>query len=239
MLFRLDSDRFGRFGLGDQALVAGAPRMKPQDAADEPASPDDATDRLLQVCLDRLAAGDPAAKNDLVTVAHARLWKRAHQMLRRFPSVNTFNQTGDVVNEASVKLLQSLDAIHPENPRRFLGLVGLELRRVLIDLYRHCKGPESYEANRATNVFRGGDGELHHHVDGVADAGDESDLDEFERLHKAAEQLDEVDQELFHMRWFLNMTHAQIAAQRGCSEKTVKRDWSRVKEFLWRKVKGG
>lgn len=40
------------------------------------------------------------------------------------------------------------------------------------------------------------------------------------------------------MKWFLEMTAAQIVAQLGCPEKTVKRDWSRVEEFLWRQSKG-
>lgn len=212
--------------------------MTSPEAADNAVPPDDATDGLLQACLDRLAAGDPLAKNDLLAVGYGRLTKRARQMLRQFPAVHQWNDTGDVVQEACLRLVTSLEAIQPENPRRFLGLVGLHIRRVLIDLYRHCRGPESYEANRATNVFRGSDGALHHHVDGAAAAGDDPDLPMFERLHRAAERLDEADQELFHMRWFLGMTHAQIAAQIGCSEKTVKREWNRVKSLLWRQAAG-
>lgn len=117
--------------------------MKPQDAGDEPADPDNTTDRLLESCLDRLAAGDPDAKNDLINVACARLTKRAHQMLGQFPAVHECNETGDVVQEACLRLARSLDSIHPENPRQFLGLAGLHIRQVLIDLHRRCKGPES------------------------------------------------------------------------------------------------
>lgn len=212
--------------------------MMAENAADDPDDSQDATDRLLQKCLDRLIAGDPGAKDELLGVAYERLTKRARQMLRQFPAVRRWNDTGDVVQEACIRLVTTLEAIQPDSPRRFVGLVGLHIRRVLIDLYRHCRGPESYEANRGTNVFRDSDGELHHHVDGAAATGDDADLPMFERLHRAAEQLDEVDQELFHMRWFLGMTHAQIAAQIGCSEKTVKRDWHRIKTLLWRQAKG-
>jgi len=192
---------------------------------------------LLQRCLDRLAAGDPLAKNDLLQVADAQLRKRAHQMLRTFRLVRQSHDTGDVAQEASLRLIRTLDKIQPEDPRQFLGLVGLHIRRTLIDLYRHCRGPESDEANRATNVYRGPDGEMRHHVNDAAAAGEEPDADTWERLHEAAQQLDRADQELFHMRWFLGMTHAQIAAQVGCSEKTVKRNWNRVKEVLQNQVR--
>ena len=146
---------------GDQPHELVAPREH-GEAAGQPEPPDDETDRLLQACLDRLAAGDTEAKKDLITVAYERLTKRTRQMLKKFPSVQKFNDTGDVADEACMKLLKSLDAIHPENTRRFLGLAGLEIRRVLIDLYRRYKGRESYEANRATNVFQGADGAQQH-----------------------------------------------------------------------------
>lgn len=194
-----------------------------------PQSPGDA---LLQACLDRLAAGDPAAKNDLIAVAYAQFERRAHHMLTGFPAVRRSHDTGDVVQEACLRLVRSLDALQPENPRRFLGLAGLHIRQVLIDLYRRCRGPESYEANHATNVARQDDGDVRHRVDDAPARAADADQSAWERLHAAAEALDSADQELFHMRWFLGLTHGQIATQFGCSEKTVKRDWNRVKETL-------
>lgn len=209
--------------------------MKPQAAAED-GEGCDPIDRLLQSCLDRLAAGDAATVNDvlndLLIVAEHRLRKRAHQMLGGFRLVRVTHDTNDVVQETCLKLMTSIQAIKPESPRQFLGLVGKNMRWVLIDLHRRCSGPQSYEANRATNVYRDTDGEVRHVVDRAPDAGRDPSLFDFEQLHEAAGQLDEADQELFHMRWFLRMTHAQIAAQLGCCEKTVKRDWKRVKEHL-------
>lgn len=196
--------------------------------------PQDDLERRLQRGLERLAAGDPNAKGDLIAVAYGRLEKRARQMLGTFPAVRRSNDTGDVLQEACLRLARALDAVQPEDPRRFLGLAGLQIRRVLIDLSRHCRGPESYDANHATNVVRGADGQTRQRVDDAVDAGGDADQSVWERLHAAAESLDEADQELFHLRWFLGMTHGQIAAQLGCSEKTVKRDWNRVKDLLRR-----
>lgn len=209
--------------------------MKPPAAAKD-GEGGNPIDGLLQSCLDRLAAGDASTMNellnDLFLVVQARLRKRARQVIRGFRLVRVTHDTNDLMQETSIKLMTSIKALKPESTRQFLGLVGKNMRWVLIDLHRQCSGPQSYEANRATNVFRGSDGELQHHVDQVADAGDDPDLTRFERLHEAAERLDEADQELFHMRWFVGMTHAQIAAQLGCCDKTAKREWSRVKRQL-------
>lgn len=203
--------------------------------------PDDADgfEQKLQSCLDLLAAGDPGAKDELLGVAYARMEHRARQMLYGFRAVRGSYDTGDVAHEAYIGLHRSLDSVHPENPRQFLGLVALHIRRTLIDLYRRCRGPESYDANRATNVFRGADGAVRYHVDEVADQGADSDQPAWERLHEAVGKLDAGDQELFNFRWILGLTHAQIAAQVGVSEKTIWRSWIRIKDELRRHAGDG
>lgn len=191
-------------------------------------------DSLLQRCLDRLAAGYQSAKNDLITVAYARLTQRAHQLLGGFPVVKQSYDTGDIVNEACLRLMKTLKDVQPDDARSFLGLAGWHIRNELIDLYRRCRGPNSYEANQATNAFRGSDGELHFYVNQAAACGEEPRDSRWEQIHAAAERLDGMGKEIFHMRWFLGMTHDQIAVQLGCSEKTVKREWARIKDFLRR-----
>lgn len=196
-------------------------------------------DQRLQACLNLLAAGDPTAKDELLWVAYARLEHRARQMMAGFRVIRGSYDTGDVAHEAYIGLHRSLDAIHPENPRQFLGLVALHIRRTLIDLYRRCRGPESYEANRATNVFRDADGAVRHHVDQAAAAGADTDQSAWERLHEAVAQLDADDQELFNFRWILGLTHAQIADQLRVSEKTIWRSWMRIKDELRRQAGDG
>lgn len=206
----------------------------------DPELPDGADDweRRLQNCLDRLAEGDPAARNEIFTVAYGRLEYRARKMLPGFKGLKGFYDTGDVAQEAAVALHRSLAAIHPENPRRFLGLVALHVRRTLIDLYRKCQGRESYEANKATNVFYDAKGHPLEHVNQLPAPGEDADQSAWERLHEAVGALDADAQELFHLRWILGLTHAQIATQLGVSEKTVIRSWTNVKEALRRHVGG-
>jgi RNA polymerase sigma factor (sigma-70 family) len=199
----------------------------------------DAFERRLQAGLDLLAAGDPAAKEVLLEAVYGRLAQRVSQMLAGFQVIRGAYDTGDVAQEAYIQLHRSLDAIHPENPRQFLGLISLHIRRTLIDLHRRCRGPESYEANRDSNVFCDASGNLRHHVDEAVDTVTDSDQSAWERLHEAVATLDADDQELFNFRWILGLTHAQIAAQRGVSEKTIWRAWMRIKERLRMKAEDG
>lgn len=190
----------------------------------------------IQACLDKLSAGDPTAKDSLLAIAYDRLEHRARQMLAGFQLLKGSYETNDVLHEAYIGLHKSLDAIHPENPRQFLGLVALHIRRKLIDLYRHCRGPESYEANRATNAFRGTDGVVRHYVDQYPDTGADTGDSRWVRLLEEVSTLNTEDQELFGFRFINGMTHIQIAAQLAVSEKTVIRRWNAVKAELQRRL---
>jgi RNA polymerase sigma factor (sigma-70 family) len=212
--------------------------MKCAPITDEPEDAD-GFERRLRSGLALLAAGDPAAKEAILRVAYERLEHRARQMLAGFRVIRGSYDTGDVAHEAYIRLHRSLDAIHPKTPRQFLGLVALHMRRTLIDLYRRCRGPESYEANRASNVYRDANGILRHHVDEAVAAATDADQSAWERLHEAVATLDTDDQEIFNLRWILGLTHSQIGAQLGVSEKTVCRTWMRIKDELRRKAEEG
>jgi RNA polymerase sigma factor (sigma-70 family) len=210
--------------------------MKSPPSTDE-AEDVDGFDRRLQAGLALLAAGDPAAKEAIFQVAYERLEQRSRKMLAGFRVVRGLYDTGDVAHEAYLWLHRSLDVIQPDTPRQFLGLVALHIRRTLIDLYRRCRGPESHEANRASNVYRDANGILRHHVDEAEAAA--ADQSAWERLHEAVATLDADDQEIFNLRWILGMTHAQIGAQLGVSEKTAWRAWMRIKDELRKKAEDG
>src|SRR6184192_2903618 len=97
---------------------------------------DDRTSEL-QRWIDRLKAGDAAARDKLVECAQERLRKLACKMLRGFPGVQRWEETEDVTQQASLKLWHALREIAPGSVREFVGLAATQMRRVLIDLARH------------------------------------------------------------------------------------------------------
>jgi DNA-directed RNA polymerase specialized sigma24 family protein len=101
---------------------------------------------LVQSALDRFNAGDPQARNDLFARAAQRLQRIARRMLHgSFERVAALEQTGDVTQEASLRLLKALADVKIVTPPEFFRLSSAVMRRVLIDLARHHYGPEGVD----------------------------------------------------------------------------------------------
>src|SRR4051794_30107707 len=86
-------------------------------------------------------AGDSAALDALLRHTGDRLTRLAHRMLGEFPRVRRWTETADIVQNASLRLVQALRAVQPDSPRAFFALAALQIRRELIDLARHFHGP--------------------------------------------------------------------------------------------------
>jgi RNA polymerase sigma-70 factor (ECF subfamily) len=81
-----------------------------------------------------------------------RLERLAHAMLARFPNVRRWADTGDVLQNALVRLLRSLKEVDVPSTRDFFGLAAEQLRRELLDLARHFYGPHGYGARQGTRL---------------------------------------------------------------------------------------
>src|SRR5437879_10261545 len=103
---------------------------------------DDPTTRLQHI-LERLQAGDEAARKELLAGAGERLHRLAHTMLRDYQRLKRWEQTDDVLQSALLRLYRALESVTPATLREFYRLAALQVRRELIDLARHYFGPES------------------------------------------------------------------------------------------------
>ncbi|MFM8702486.1 MAG: RNA polymerase sigma factor [Planctomycetia bacterium] len=197
------------------------------------------TNVRLEACIARLAAGDQTARDDLIGFACERMQGMARRMLKRFPNVRRWDETGDVVQNAAIRLYRTLGAITPRDARGFLGLAAVHIRRELLDLARKHAGPESYAANHDTNYQRH-DGQEWARVDEAADEQAESldQLARWARLHESAERLPEEEKELFHLVWYLGTKQDEAARMLDCSIRTVKRRWESVKRLLAESLEG-
>ena len=190
----------------------------------------------LAACLERLTAGDQIARqkarDDLTAIACERMRGIAHRMLRTFPRVRRWDETGDVVQNAALRLYKSLGKVVPEDARGFIGLAAVQVRRELLDLAKKHAGPESYAASHETNYQRL-NGELKAKVDDAAERGEPADkLERWSRLHAAAAELPEEEGEVFHMCWYLGLKQEEIAKLLDCSIRTIKRRWEAAKERM-------
>jgi RNA polymerase sigma factor (sigma-70 family) len=196
------------------------------------------SEKRLQECLDRLASGDPHARDDLIAIACSRMQGLAHRMLLSYPAVRRHEGTDDVVQNAAMRLYRALAEVRPASLRHFSGLAALQIRRELLDLARKHAGPESYAANHETNYARVGGEERAKVSDAPAGQIQIETLEEWTRLHEAAASLPEEERELFHVVWYLGAKQDEAATLLNCSERTVKRRWANAKRLIAMHLRG-
>ncbi len=190
---------------------------------------------IIEGLLDRLAEGDESARDDLIKHSMDRLQRMARKMLRDNPAVRRWNETDDVLQNALVRLHRALETVRPESKNRFVGLAATQIRRELIDLWRHHYGPQGDGAHHASDPgqadSQGGASPLYDQ--GVVDTTDgELPREDMERFHVAVGELPDDLREVFEKSFYLNMTQDEIAKEVGVSTKTIKRRWQKAKYQL-------
>jgi RNA polymerase sigma factor (sigma-70 family) len=194
-----------------------------------PENPDASPTGTLEDCLARLAAGDLSARDRIVALCHTRLRRLASRMLDRFPKVRRWDETDDVLQNASLRLHRALGAVPPDSLRAVLALAATQLHRELIDLARRYAGPWSHASHHDTNLIRGHTaGEFH--VDRAVDPAPA--LDRWSLFHEAIAGLSAEDRETFQLVWYLGADQKSIARLLDCSERTVRQRWRSARERI-------
>ncbi len=173
----------------------------------------------IQACLDRLAAGDPAARDELIEASLDRLRGLARALLARYPQLRRWVGSDDVLNDAVLRLCRTLEAVPVADTAHFLALAATNIRRELLDLVRHIYGPRGLATNHETP---GADG-LPHVERAAARSRDPSDVAVWQELQEQIGRLPDEERKVVSFRLDMGMTNAEIAAVVGVSERTVKR----------------
>lgn len=172
--------------------------------------------------LDRMRAGDEAARDDFLRETGGRLERLARKMLRRFPRVARWEQTDDVLQGALLRLLRALQAVRPASVREFFSLAAEQLRRTLLDLARHHYGPLGVGANHESHSGSEAPGEASA-LPNRAEPG--PDLERWSAFHQAVATLPDEEREAFGLLFYHGWTQAEVAAVLQVSDRTVRRQW--------------
>src|SRR5262245_31562114 len=176
----------------------------------------------LHLWLRRHKAGDRAAFDDLVRVLGRRLEGLTRKLLRGFPNVRRWADTDDVMQNALLRLLRSLETIEPASMRDFYNLAAAHMRRELLDLARHFARANRHDAGPPASPglsdARGGA----EPEDRTADRGD---LERWVRFHEEVEKLPAEEREAVGLIYYHGWSHAQVAELFGVSVRTVQRHW--------------
>jgi RNA polymerase sigma-70 factor (ECF subfamily) len=177
-----------------------------------------------------------AARDELFRHVFGRLERMARKMLRDFPTVARWEETGDILNRALIRLLRALDEVTPDSVRGFLGLVAQQLRRTLLDLARQVRGAAGLDANHASHPLGGN--RIASPPDPPDPRNTAAELDRWTAFHEAIEALPEREREVFSLVFYHDWTRLEVAGLLQLSERTVRRDWFEACEQLRATLKG-
>jgi RNA polymerase sigma-70 factor (ECF subfamily) len=183
---------------------------------------------LIQSAIDRYNAGQAQALDDLFARARQRLQGIARRMLHgSFERVAAQEQTDDVMQEASLRLVKALAEVKIVTPAEFFRLSSAVMRRVLIDLARHHYGPEGSAAHRAAPPGDRTEASTPAPTAGSSNAPDK--LAVWREFHERVEQLPEEQRQVFDLLWYQELSQEEAAGVLGVSVPTVKRRWRDAK----------
>jgi RNA polymerase sigma factor (TIGR02999 family) len=171
--------------------------------------------------LERMHAGDAAARDALFAAAYEELRRLARARLRD-GGRNTVLETTSLVHECYLRFVGSGE-LRAEDRRAFFAYASQVMRSVILSNVRER------QAER-----RGGDLQQLTLSTEIA-ANVASDEATILKVHEALEVLEQADARLAQvaqMRYFGGYSEREIAETLGVTERTVQRDWEKARAIL-------
>ena len=179
----------------------------------------------VTLLLSALTRGDEGAASKLIPAVYDELRRLAGSYMRRERVDHTLQATA-LVHEAYLKLVEQR-SVNWQSRAHFFGVAAQLMRRILID---HARGHSRQK--------RGGD-EQKVSLD-EALIFSKQQADELLAVDDSLNQLAKIDPrqaKVVEMRFFGGLSIDEAAEVLGISPKTVKRDWSVAKAWLYADLK--
>lgn len=174
--------------------------------------------------LDRARSGDDAAVREVLACVYTQLRSIAGKYMRGERRDHTLQATA-LVHEAYLRLMGT-DEIGFENSAHFFSTAAEAMRRILIE-----------HARKKSRHKRGG-GRKRISLD-IANLADAEHAEEILAFDAAFQRLEEEMPEvadIVRMRFFAGLTIPQTARALGISPRTVNRQWSFARAWIYREL---
>jgi RNA polymerase sigma factor (TIGR02999 family) len=183
--------------------------------------PDDRSGEVTRI-LGEIEAGDEAAHAKLFELVYNELRGLAASLMRRERPEHTLQPTA-LVNEAAVRLLGDDALRNVRNRAYFFGMMGLAMRRVLVD---HA---------RSRSAQRRGGGQERVSLDLAVDFVEQAhqvDLLALDELLQELEKLNKRQYDVVMLRFFGGFEVPEIAEHLGIGLSTAEKDWRLARAWL-------
>ncbi len=117
--------------------------------------------------------------------------------------------------------------LHFTDRAHFMAYAARAMRGIAID---HARARSAQKRGGGLDITA-----LDTFISDNARVPDDAAADELEHIGQAVERLVSIDArlaELVDLKFFAGLTFAEIAALRGCSERTAQRDWDKARALL-------
>jgi RNA polymerase sigma factor (sigma-70 family) len=187
----------------------------------------------VQAWIERLNAGDLAARDALITHTLDRLRRLAYTMFQDFRRLGPWADFEDVLQDAVVRLLRALETEKPASVQAFFRLAALQIRRELLDLARHVFGAEGSGAHRAPDISPGRPEQTSlPPLEKQETTYEPSRLAAWSEFHERVGALPEAEREVFELLWYQGLKQEEAAALLHVSVPTIKRRWLGARRAL-------
>jgi RNA polymerase sigma factor (TIGR02999 family) len=172
------------------------------------------------------SGGDEGALEKLFPLVQPELHRLAHHYMSRERAGHTL-QTTAILNEAYLRLVDNTKPLW-QNRNHFVAAAAQLMRRIMVD-----------HARERHTIKRGG-GALKVTLDEAAFVT-EARSDELLALDEALEELAGLDprkSQIVELRYFGGLTIEETAEFLNLSQRTVEREWTMAKAWLYRALRG-
>lgn len=168
--------------------------------------------------------GDKQAFDRLMPYVYGELRRLAHAYMRRQRTDHTL-QTTALVNEAYMRLIDS-SQIRWQDRNHFFAMSARLMRRILVDFAR------------AKNAQKrgGGDHKVTLDEEMPVEERKEADLLALDEALTRLAEMDERQSRIVELKYFGGLTEEEIADFLEISARTVRRDWSVARAWLYREL---
>jgi RNA polymerase sigma-70 factor (ECF subfamily) len=192
----------------------------------------------VQISIDRVKAGDPVARDDLICCCCERVDDLIMTMLGRYEQVRRWEHADLVVQKVILRLYRSLEPVPLESSKDILRQASSHIRRELINLGENFFGSErSSPANGAGPEARGGSSGDTIAGESLA-ALDPARLVAWSDFHRRIDLLGDDDRELFELLWYQGLSQPETTDLLGASRRMMIARWQGARLRLFDALNG-